>query len=270
VRLLEGRAIMKIMKRLLVILALVGFAGLTQIAQSQAVIPQVAQRPIITGPPPSVTSLAPGRSFTPGPSVTSLGSHGHGTLPQVGAARPYYHRDFDRDFGRFRGRKFGTYGGYGAYGTSTLVVPYAVPVYPAYPEADVASPDLSTATPEPYPPDYPYAGRYGQMTPGQLQSGMQPAPAQNYAPASRTTAPATPAPSESMQQQPPVDHARPQATTILVFKDGRKLEVTNYAIEGSTLFNLGAKGPRKIDLADLNLPATVSVNDDNGVPFQLP
>ena len=62
----------------------------------------------------------------------------------------------------------------------------------------------------------------------------------------------------------------PQSTTTLVFKDGHQLEVENYAIVAHTLYDLTPGRPRKIALADLDLPATEKQNDDRGVTFQLP
>lgn len=70
--------------------------------------------------------------------------------------------------------------------------------------------------------------------------------------------------SEPQQPQPV------QPLTVLVFKDGHKLEVGNYAIVGTTLFDLTSGHPRKIALADLDLDATQKQNDDRGVVFQLP
>jgi hypothetical protein len=57
---------------------------------------------------------------------------------------------------------------------------------------------------------------------------------------------------------------------VLVFKDGRRLEIVNYAIVGSTLYDLKNGLTRKVALAELDLPATVKQNDDRGVEFQLP
>jgi hypothetical protein len=62
----------------------------------------------------------------------------------------------------------------------------------------------------------------------------------------------------------------PQEPTLLIFKDGRKLEVSNYAILGVTLFDLTPGHARKIALADLDLEATQKQNDDRGVTFQIP
>jgi hypothetical protein len=57
---------------------------------------------------------------------------------------------------------------------------------------------------------------------------------------------------------------------VLVFKDGRRLELLNYAIVGSTLYDLSDGLTRKVTLAELDLPATAKQNDDRGVDFQLP
>lgn len=62
----------------------------------------------------------------------------------------------------------------------------------------------------------------------------------------------------------------PQPPTLLVFKDGHTLEISNYAIVGATLFDLTPGHARKVSLADLDLDATGKQNDDRGVTFQLP
>jgi hypothetical protein len=91
-----------------------------------------------------------------------------------------------------------------------------------------------------------------------------------------------PAPSvrrENPQPEPQYEAAAPQPDaapapdspqTLLVFKDGHQLEVANYAIVGSTLFDLTGGRRQKIALTDLDLPATAKENDDRGVDFQLP
>jgi hypothetical protein len=62
----------------------------------------------------------------------------------------------------------------------------------------------------------------------------------------------------------------PQPPTTIVFKNGNQLEIENYAIVSQTLYDLTPGHPRKIALADLDLPATEKQNDDRGVTFQLP
>jgi|HubBroStandDraft_5_1064220.scaffolds.fasta_scaffold174416_2 hypothetical protein len=61
-----------------------------------------------------------------------------------------------------------------------------------------------------------------------------------------------------------------QPTTILVFKDGHRSEVVNYAIVGNTLFDFSGDRTHKIPIADLDLVATQKANDASGVEFKLP
>ena len=61
-----------------------------------------------------------------------------------------------------------------------------------------------------------------------------------------------------------------QPSTLLIFKDGHQQEISNYAIVGSTLYDLSDGRSKKVQLADLDLQATVKQNDQRGVEFQLP
>jgi len=72
----------------------------------------------------------------------------------------------------------------------------------------------------------------------------------------------------SLAAQP--DPEPPAPPTVLVFKDGHQLEVSNYAIVSPTLYDLSPGHPRKIALADLDLLATQKQNDDRGITFELP
>lgn len=64
--------------------------------------------------------------------------------------------------------------------------------------------------------------------------------------------------------------ATPQPPTVLIFKDGHELEVANYAIVGTTLYDLSQERRWKIALSELDLPATVKQNDDRGLEFVVP
>jgi hypothetical protein len=82
-------------------------------------------------------------------------------------------------------------------------------------------------------------------------------------------------PDQDLEELPPSADSRgnpqpPPDPTTLVFKDGHQLEVENYAIINQTLYDLTPGHPRKIALADLDLPATQKQNDDHGVAFDLP
>jgi hypothetical protein len=74
------------------------------------------------------------------------------------------------------------------------------------------------------------------------------------------------APEQVVQPTPLAD----QPQTVLVFKDGHQLEVQNYAVIGDLLYDLTPGHRRKVALAELDLTATATQNDDRGVVFQLP
>jgi hypothetical protein len=75
---------------------------------------------------------------------------------------------------------------------------------------------------------------------------------------------------DDLTEETPEEPVVAQPTTLLVFKDGHRSEVVNYAIVGDTLFNFDEERTRKIRLADLDLAATREANDDRGVEFKLP
>lgn len=62
----------------------------------------------------------------------------------------------------------------------------------------------------------------------------------------------------------------PTSPTVLVFRDQHREEVRNYAIVGQTLWKFAPQHTQKISLADLDLPATVTANDDRGITFSVP
>lgn len=83
-------------------------------------------------------------------------------------------------------------------------------------------------------------------------------------------------PAESPPQQqvepsapPRASEARPPAT-VLVFRDGHRREVRNYAIVGQTLWILSESGAQKVPLGNLDLDQTVKANEDRGLAFPLP
>jgi hypothetical protein len=212
----------------------------------------------INGTPASVTSPGFGGRAVNGtpPSVTSLGRSGFappfftpGFAPFNPSATfstnvPHHHDgDHDRDGHHHRrDRDFGF--AYPYY----YAVPYAVDnnAYTDEPDADADTVDAD------------YQG-------GPTIFDRRGAGATSYVP------PAHDAPVAHSNPAPdPPQPESPQVTTTLVFKDGHQLDVGNYAIVGQTLYDLTAGHPRKIALADLDLPATEKQNDDRGVMFQVP
>lgn len=66
-----------------------------------------------------------------------------------------------------------------------------------------------------------------------------------------------------------------ESPAVLVFRDGRREEAANYAIFGGAIYidsNYWTSGAwtRKIQLGELDLPATLKLNQERGVKFILP
>jgi hypothetical protein len=58
--------------------------------------------------------------------------------------------------------------------------------------------------------------------------------------------------------------------TLIVFRDGSRKEIKNYAIMGKELIVLGPGNLRRISLADIDVKATQQENDVRGLDFKLP
>ncbi len=213
----------------------------------------------VNGVPASVTSIGTlGRGMTPGvpASVTSLGPNGWNVpccivptrpLPLIPSAMGFRDPRFNRD-----GRAHFLPGS-GPFFVPFPVgypVPYPVPVMPEYVE------DQTTQQPEPEPEgNYPPATIFDRRPTRTPQAAAQAVERQP----------------DSIK--PVVETAphpeRPQEPTLVIFKDGKKIEVLNFAIVGDTLYELSPEY-RKIPLADLDVPATVKANDDRGLEFHVP
>jgi len=193
----------------------------------------------IHGVPPSVTSFgfggSPGFHGVPA-SVTSLN---FGNSPfrvnQGPCFLPHRHRNpgFVSPF-------FG----------NIVAVPYAYPVY-------VMEPAVDDSMEEDYRGGPTIFDRRGPGTREYARPERRNQEEEDY----RATMTSEPARQPEVTDQP---------RTVLVFKDGRQLEILNYAIVGSTLYDLSEGRTRKVALAELDLTATVKQNDDRGVDFQLP
>jgi hypothetical protein len=74
----------------------------------------------------------------------------------------------------------------------------------------------------------------------------------------------------STQVTPQSTPQLPATPTTLVFRDGHRVEIQNYAIVGQTLWVLEERISTKIALSDLDLDATQKENRGRGVRFPLP
>jgi hypothetical protein len=68
----------------------------------------------------------------------------------------------------------------------------------------------------------------------------------------------------------PQEPAPPAPPTTLIFRDGRRMSIQNYAIVGQTLWVLDEQNSTKIPLSELDLEATQKENRGQGVRFPLP
>jgi hypothetical protein len=188
----------------------------------------------VNGVAPSVTSLGP-RGYTPNsPTCCFRGVTMAPPAQPPNAQHPHHRKD-----------------AYLPWGAGI----YSAPYYGYY--------DSSNDVPDDPPADY----NGGPTIFDRRGSGTTSAPAQPPAQYSSRAS------NYSQQDDPASDSVAPasdQPQTILVFKDGHQVEVANYAIVGSTLYDLTSGHRQKIPLADLDLTATAKQNDDRGIDFQVP
>lgn len=78
------------------------------------------------------------------------------------------------------------------------------------------------------------------------------------------------APAPAPTRADPGQAEAPPTPTTLVFRDGRRSQVENYAIVGNTLWVFNDQRRTKIPIAELDLKATAQVNEDHGVDFVVP
>jgi hypothetical protein len=212
-------------------------------------LPALAQ---INGAPASVTSPGFGGRAINGPraSVTSPGPQGAIPVhPPLAAGNGLHHHDGD--------------GHHQRHNDSNFVGPiwYAVPVPYA-----VDNNGPADDQPEAADQDSDYQG--GPTVFDRRGNGER-----SYVPPVKQAAPAHGSPSAEADEpaiDPDLDPDPPLPPTVLIFKDGHSVEVGNYAIQGTTLFDLTPGHRRKIAIADLDLEATRRQNDERGVTFQLP
>jgi hypothetical protein len=204
--------------------------------------PSAAQ---LHGIPPSVTSIQ--NHFPPylpniSPSVTSLG-------PLGGVGRPAFpvYPAFPGHIGQgFRNRN----GFRSGFSTGAWIAPYYIPAYDTSSEYD------------PGTGPYMYSGPPDQTLhvvvdlPGARHSAAE--GAEN-----------DPPPVKGRRDNETVADAKPVDPTVLVFRDGHQQEVTNYAIMGQTVYVFDNR-TQKIALTDLDVAATIKLNDDRGVDFHVP
>ena len=77
---------------------------------------------------------------------------------------------------------------------------------------------------------------------------------------------------QAAQAQRPAQPAAPEPSTpvVLIFRDGHRLEIQNYAVIAQTLWVLDERNRTKVPLSELDLSATERENRARGVRFSAP
>ena len=200
------------------------------------------------GIPPSVTSLGPSRFSQEGPLWANCcgnfflpsGDWQFGPRPPLRVGRHRHHRD------------------------DLTYLPVAVPAYLPYAVPYAADPDDEVADATDDSDAYAYAANLG---PAKHAAVVKSPPHRVLDKNSGTGDETTLRSAAPERTEESVD---PQPATVLVYKDGHRSDIVNYAIVGDTLFDFGEGRTHKTLLADLDIPATQKANDASGVEFKLP
>ena len=249
------------MKKLLLIAALMALAALANAQRLggppgvPASVTSITPQNPTPGVPASVTSYSPNHppqgsgfnAFNPPPMYGVLGANQNLTQYR-GAFRNGGHR------GHHRGQNFNAYG----YG-------YAYPVYvPVEPDYD-SGPDMSTYDlPSGNAMDRELWSRAAEREDRSIDRR------DDYA-AGREDAREQYRDAREQQKQEAAEQLPKDNETqlVLVMKDGTRVELGNYAIVGSTFYDLVHHG-KKYLVADLDLGKTQKANEDMGFDFRLP
>lgn len=206
-------------------------------------------------PAPSITSMSHGGfSGFPPASITSMPVRGYG-YPTPG----YGHGGYP-GHGRPGNGGWGYGGRYGRGNAGWLYgIPYYLPLDGYGDSYDyIPGPELYSA---PFGPNDPTLHIIVEQSP----TRYAPQPGQDDPQEQAAVA----SPTEASRPAAPAAESKPLEPTVLVFRDGHQQEVTNYAIMGQTVYVFDTR-PHKYALADLDVPATVKMNDDRGVEFKVP
>jgi hypothetical protein len=225
-----------------------------------AVLPIQAQT---NGAPPSVTSMGFGGRFMNGvsPSVNSLGPNSYGySWSVLGSCCANFVWPANQDIAPISGRHH-----HHKKEDAPLVgiegIGVIEPAYIPYAAAEAPGDDEDT------PDDDSLNDDSFKHDSGPVSGPRSPDPPVTHA--RRQDASDTRFTGARPHADDSADPVAAQLSTALVFKDGHRSEVLNYAIVGDTLFDFDSRR-RKIPLGDLDLPATHKANDDRGVDFQIP
>jgi hypothetical protein len=165
--------------------------------------------------------------------------------------------------------------------TGSGYVPYFYDDYDSEPEANEPPPQTVEATAQPAPaaavskPGFVLelqGDHWVRLTNyGELQAGEQ-----SSQPALKpASGPASPVPAANPHRTQASEPSSQLPPAVLVFRDGHEEEIRKYTIVGTTIYtssdywNSGS-WTRKIQIADLDVPETLKLNQERGAKFTLP
>ena len=221
-------------------------------------LPAVAQMPPAPHPAaphaaaPSQASVPHSGNWAGGRQMISGGptnNDHHDHNGNNGNGRPYHHGNRN---GYGRGDGYGYGNGYGAYGA-----PYEIPADNEYDQLEGHGMLDHPQAEE--PPDNrvgPTIFEHNGQASGTVTDRRT--PTQMYQPETNLEEPTA---ASDFDESP--------NPAVLVFRDGHRQEVSNYAIAGTHVIVLGNK-TQKIQLSDLDLNATTKANADRGIDFKMP
>lgn len=240
------------MMRTLLIPALVGLLPLAAFAQRYGgghrgfpFTPATARSPFTPatiGPAGIPTSAVPGTALYGLPGTTVPPGTALYGLPALTAPRtPVYTRPGRNQ--RRRGAGYGAVPFYGAVG-----MPY-------YGWGD----DMNVATPPPSLVDSTTQVLANEVD--KLTQQVQQLTEERQAQASQPPAFEPEGPAAQIQTVPP------EPSTILVLRDGKKVETDNYAVMGTTFWNFSAHPVQRIPIAQIDVSASRQANELRGIEF---
>jgi hypothetical protein len=195
-----------------------------------------------------------GRPVTPfvNPPVT-----GFGRAPALGKSRV-----FPRSRGIVTGPAFVPTFGFGGYYPYNYYSPFPGPV---------------SVVPDPITQGYGYDYGYGQDQYAQDQAAAQNQADLTYEVGRLSQEVENLRQQQAMQAVPPPQSVTPVPVTppvtvtptVIVFRDGHRTEIQNYAVIGQTLWILDQRATTKIPLSDLDLDATQRENAARGTRFSV-
>ncbi len=182
-------------------------------------------------------------------------------------------------------------------GRSGILLPYPYYVDYASDSGGAAQPQIvvvpAVAPAQPEPPAPPLeplliewqGDHFERMTLSQKTTGTEQSGPDSAKSAVRSSPPGSPSsiisprPARRVGAQRPSEHPgeppRELPPAVLVFHDGRTEEVSNYTIMSGTIYSKAdywttGSWTRRIQIADLDVPATLKLNHEHGLNFVLP